>query len=130
MCSAERRGRPGTGSPINRVRRLKMQCPVCDEKLREVEKYGVMVDICPGCKGVWLDRGELEKIVQLEERGGLDRGPRAAAEDRDRDYHEKRDGHDHDRGDDDRHDGHGYRGVPGKAKKRSLLSDLLDGFGD
>lgn len=41
-----------------------MNCPVCDEKLRPVEKYGVEIDICPGCKGVWLDRGELDKILE------------------------------------------------------------------
>jgi Uncharacterized protein conserved in bacteria len=36
-----------------------MKCPVCDENLREIDKYGVHIDICPGCKGMWLDRGEL-----------------------------------------------------------------------
>jgi len=40
-----------------------MQCPVCSERLREVEKYGVTLDFCPGCKGAWLDRGKLEQIV-------------------------------------------------------------------
>jgi Zn-finger nucleic acid-binding protein len=51
-----------------------MQCPACDERLREVERYGVMVDICPGCKGVWLDRGELEKVAGMEKRDDLERG--------------------------------------------------------
>lgn len=41
-----------------------MNCPVCDDvRMREVEKDGVMIDICPSCKGVWLDRGELEKLL-------------------------------------------------------------------
>ena len=41
-----------------------MNCPVCDGvRMREVEKDGVMIDICPQCKGVWLDRGELEKLM-------------------------------------------------------------------
>jgi len=31
--------------------------------MREVEKESVLIDICPSCKGVWLDRGELEKLV-------------------------------------------------------------------
>jgi hypothetical protein len=31
--------------------------------MREVEKNGIMIDICPSCKGVWLDRGELEKLM-------------------------------------------------------------------
>lgn len=42
-----------------------MNCPVCyDVRMREVEKNGVLIDICPDCKGVWLDRGELEKLMQ------------------------------------------------------------------
>ncbi|CAM4415701.1 TFIIB-type zinc ribbon-containing protein [Paenibacillus tarimensis] len=41
-----------------------MNCPVCDGiRMREVEKDGVMIDICPQCKGVWLDRGELDKLM-------------------------------------------------------------------
>lgn len=41
-----------------------MKCPVCDERMREFEKHGANLDICPACKGVWLGRGELEKILQ------------------------------------------------------------------
>lgn len=42
-----------------------MKCPVCDDmRMKEVEKEGVLIDICPQCKGVWLDRGELEKLLQ------------------------------------------------------------------
>jgi hypothetical protein len=42
-----------------------MFCPVCDEvRMKEVEKEGVLIDICPSCKGVWLDRGELDKLLQ------------------------------------------------------------------
>ncbi|MEK3733347.1 MULTISPECIES: zf-TFIIB domain-containing protein [Paenibacillus] len=41
-----------------------MKCPVCDDvRMREVEKNGVLIDVCPECKGVWLDRGELEKLM-------------------------------------------------------------------
>lgn len=41
-----------------------MNCPVCDNsRLREVEKNGILIDVCPTCKGVWLDRGELEKLM-------------------------------------------------------------------
>ncbi|MFD1954983.1 zf-TFIIB domain-containing protein [Paenibacillus thailandensis] len=41
-----------------------MQCPVCiDSRMREVEKNGILIDICPSCKGVWLDRGELDKLM-------------------------------------------------------------------
>jgi len=41
-----------------------MNCPVCDSvRMREVERDGVMIDVCPQCKGVWLDRGELDKLM-------------------------------------------------------------------
>ena len=42
-----------------------MNCPVCDHVMKSIERYGVEVDLCPACKGVWLDRGELEKIIDM-----------------------------------------------------------------
>lgn len=38
-------------------------CPVCQSPMREVERRGVMIDTCTQCRGVWLDRGELEKLA-------------------------------------------------------------------
>lgn len=41
-----------------------MKCPVCkDVTLLMTEKHGVEIDYCPECRGIWLDRGELDKIV-------------------------------------------------------------------
>jgi uncharacterized protein len=40
-------------------------CPIDNAQLMEINKSGVMIDVCPECKGVWLDRGELEKIVSI-----------------------------------------------------------------
>jgi uncharacterized protein len=40
-----------------------MLCPHCNTPMQELTKTGVVIDLCPTCKGVWLDRGELEKIV-------------------------------------------------------------------
>ncbi len=41
-----------------------MKCPVCDNvNLMMSERQGVEIDYCPGCRGVWLDRGELDKII-------------------------------------------------------------------
>ncbi|OPA81166.1 hypothetical protein BVG16_02190 [Paenibacillus selenitireducens] len=41
-----------------------MNCPVCnDMRMREIQKDGILIDVCPQCKGVWLDRGELEKLM-------------------------------------------------------------------
>ena len=40
-----------------------MQCPVCDVRLVATERQGVEIDHCPRCRGVWLDRGELDKLI-------------------------------------------------------------------
>lgn len=42
-----------------------MQCPVCKETaLVMTERQGIEIDYCPQCRGVWLDRGELDKIIE------------------------------------------------------------------
>ena len=44
-----------------------MKCPVCkDVTLLMSEKRGIEVDYCPECRGIWLDRGELDKIIEKE----------------------------------------------------------------
>ena len=40
-----------------------MKCPSCNETLLMSDKKGVEIDYCPSCRGIWLDRGELEKII-------------------------------------------------------------------
>jgi uncharacterized protein len=40
-----------------------MNCPVCSNELKVVDREGIEIDLCPKCRGVWLDRGELEKII-------------------------------------------------------------------
>lgn len=39
-------------------------CPNCNLGMTQVQRSGVEIDICPQCRGVWLDRGELEKLLQ------------------------------------------------------------------
>jgi Zn-finger nucleic acid-binding protein len=99
----------------------------------------VLIDICPGCKGCWLDRGELEKIAALE---GSEPGtasvsravPARDTVDRSRDLRE-RDDHDddHKKRDDDDHydrDSRGGSSTYGRPKKRSsLLGDILGSLG-
>ncbi|ACA60461.1 TFIIB-type zinc ribbon-containing protein [Candidatus Desulforudis audaxviator] len=41
-----------------------MKCPVCNVSLTMTERSGVEIDYCPQCRGVWLDRGELDKIIE------------------------------------------------------------------
>ena len=38
-------------------------CPNCNASMQNVARSGVELDMCPGCRGVWLDRGELEKLL-------------------------------------------------------------------
>ena len=47
-------------------------CPNCNTSMQNVSRSGVEIDMCPACRGVWLDRGELEKLLEgvREERAG------------------------------------------------------------
>jgi Zn-finger nucleic acid-binding protein len=91
-----------------------MRCPACKEtRLTLAERQGVEIDYCPDCRGVWLDRGELDKIIDRVAEGSGER-PRSTGR-RERDAYpgvEERD-------DDER---------PGKRGRRreSLLGDLFD----
>jgi len=55
-----------------------MQCPVCKTvSLVMSERQGIEIDYCPQCRGVWLDRGELDKIIERAAGTGAE-PPRAA----------------------------------------------------
>ena len=41
-----------------------MQCPICNVELKMTDRQGVEIDYCPKCRGVWLDRGELDKLIE------------------------------------------------------------------
>lgn len=41
-----------------------MKCPNCEERLVMTKRQGVEIDYCPKCRGVWLDKGELDKIIE------------------------------------------------------------------
>jgi uncharacterized protein len=41
-----------------------MKCPNCNETLLMSDKNGIEIDYCPSCRGIWLDRGELDKIIE------------------------------------------------------------------
>lgn len=50
-------------TPIDK--RNEMNCPVCkDVNLSITDRQGIEIDFCPKCRGVWLDRGELDKIIE------------------------------------------------------------------
>lgn len=89
-----------------------MHCPRCDvEVLEEREREGVTVDVCPKCRGVWLDRGELNKIVARAARDDDGWDSRPARERRDlRDLRDERRRRDDDDDDDDDRRGGGFFG--------------------
>jgi uncharacterized protein len=53
-----------------------MACPICRVPLAMSDRAGIEIDYCPQCRGVWLDRGELDKII---ERSAAEAAPAAAA---------------------------------------------------
>jgi Zn-finger nucleic acid-binding protein len=46
-----------------------MLCPTCKTPLTMSERQGIEIDYCPACRGVWLDRGELDKIIERSTEG-------------------------------------------------------------
>lgn len=98
-----------------------MNCPRCGSvQLLERERDGVRVDGCPDCRGIWLDRGELERIVERARREDEEWQERARRRDRDDDAYDDRR---HDRGY-DRDREHGYSRDRGKHRKRSWFESL------
>jgi uncharacterized protein len=45
---------------------MHIQCPNCSTRMQLMQKYDVDIDYCPSCKGVWLDRGEIDKIAKIQ----------------------------------------------------------------
>ena len=56
-----------------------MRCPVDNETLVMADRGGVEIDYCPKCRGVWLDRGELDKIIERSAGGAPAAQPAPAA---------------------------------------------------
>jgi Zn-finger nucleic acid-binding protein len=109
-----------------------MRCPVDGETLVMADRGGVEIDYCPKCRGVWLDRGELDKIIDRS----LATAPAAAPmapppppqqaapvyQPEPRSPHYREDDRRRYKDDDDDRYRHGYK----KKRKESFLSDLFD----
>jgi Zn-finger nucleic acid-binding protein len=103
-----------------------MLCPVCKEtELRITDRQGIEIDYCPQCRGVWLDRGELDKLIERAQQEYSRpqvvpaAAPPPAAQPRYQEpRYEKRRDHD----DDDDY----YRRYGKRRKKGGWLEDLLD----
>lgn len=104
-----------------------MKCPVCTIELRITDRQGVEIDYCPQCRGVWLDRGELDKII---ERSATPPAPPARTQEANYEERGKRKNEEY--FDDDmefgrqtRDDDDSYDKRTGK-KRKSFLSELFD----
>jgi uncharacterized protein len=94
-----------------------MKCPPCQVELKMAERQGVEIDYCPQCRGVWLDRGELDKIIERSEQLAGPQDRPVASPDRVRD----------DRYDRDRDDRYDRREDYYKKRKRGgFFGDLFD----
>ncbi len=96
-----------------------MNCPICNIGLVMADKQGVEIDYCPKCRGIWLDRGELEKIIERSYVSGF--MPQTAYGQNQHDDHSRRD--DNKFSD---HDDHRYPGNYKHGRKKNFLSDLFD----
>ncbi|MAL79986.1 MAG: hypothetical protein CMN55_12875 [Sneathiella sp.] len=91
-----------------------MQCPVCEDvNMTMADRQGVEIDYCPKCRGVWLDRGELDKIIDRTNAAAPE--PERGYDTRQRDSQHRSHGSHDDRG-------YGHK----RKKKSSLLSELFD----
>ena len=96
-----------------------MLCPIDGSTLLLSERQGIEIDYCPQCRGVWLDRGELDKLI-------------ARSDDDDDDDRSRRrdfDRRDDDRRDDDRRDREYAPSQYRPRKKKGFLGDIFE-FGD
>ena len=104
-------------------------CPKCQGLMRTYERSGVTVDQCAECRGIFLDRGELERLVDAEQ--GWQRShtaPRERERERGRDYEREKSfpvpfG---DRYDDDDDDHRRYSQGSHKRRKKSFFDELFD----
>ncbi|WP_343703625.1 zf-TFIIB domain-containing protein [Chitinophaga sp.] len=86
-----------------------MKCPNCNETLLMTHRNNIEIDYCPNCRGIWLDKGELDKLLEQEARQGD--GDRGYDRDRDRDR----------KYDQPRYDERHY-----PRKKKGFLGDFFD----
>lgn len=90
-----------------------MKCPNCNVDLVMTDRNGIEIDYCPQCRGIWLDRGELDKLIERSTQfipNQRSEGYSKSDEYRKKDYDESRE----------------YNYKYGKRKKESFLGDLFD----
>jgi Zn-finger nucleic acid-binding protein len=105
---------------------MELICPKCRGAMRQYERSGVTIDQCTECRGIFLDRGELERLIDAEAAfAARSAAPMPAG----RPYEQRRhDDHDH-HDDHGRHEEHGHyddHGYQGRKKRGSFFEQLFD----
>jgi hypothetical protein len=91
-----------------------MLCPTCDNvNLAMADRQGIEIDYCPKCRGIWLDRGELDRLIERAEQTSVAPPPGAPVQRHDQPHARHPGHHDH------------REGYPNKRRK-SLLGELFD----
>jgi Zn-finger nucleic acid-binding protein len=91
-----------------------MKCPHCtDSTLVMTDRQGVEIDYCPSCRGIWLDRGELDKLLEKSSGPAVaaEPPPRAARAPQHRDFEDS--------------DFHEHKRYP-QSRKKSWLHEIFD----
>jgi hypothetical protein len=96
-----------------------MKCPQCNETLLMTERMGVSIDYCPACRGIWLDKGELDKLLDL---AAKDAAP-AATPQPEREYERKKEQPYYQQ---PQYQPPHYQQPYHKYKKKSFLGDFFD----
>lgn len=97
-----------------------MKCPVCkDVDLAMTDRQGIEIDYCPRCRGIWLDRGELDRLIERAESATAQpSAPPPSYDPRTAPQPPQQHGH---------YNQHGHYGQQGYRKKpKSLLGELFD----
>ena len=105
-----------------------MKCPVCEVDLLLAERQGVEIDYCPKCRGVWLDRGEIDILIERSNALGHGSPPERGLYERPGERYPG-EGHRGERNHQEGHHGEKYRdehhGSKGR-KRKSFLEDIFD----
>jgi uncharacterized protein len=106
-----------------------MKCPICDIEMNIAEREGIEIDYCAQCRGVWLDRGELEKIITQVDSPPCKRRTHDHDDRDDHDDHERYERRSESRY---RNSEHGREGDYrySRRKREGFLGNLFDMFGD
>lgn len=99
-----------------------MICPRCNKPtLDERERDGVTIDVCSECRGIWLDRGELERLIAMASREMESYAPAYGSRDKHHGHHDHNDQHHREHS---YHDHHGHD--HGHYRKRNWLAEIFD----